>query len=76
MRSWEDKAHRLVSIMCRREYERSNRLPNGMLRKKYVPYSVPEDARMLVECLGMHDRQAAELKAKQFFLSHDGMALL
>jgi hypothetical protein len=75
MATWEDKAHRLIAKMAMQAYEQSNRLSNGRLRKKHVPYSLPEMAHQLVAILGDHDRASAELHAKQLFLSHEGLAL-
>ena len=75
-KTWEDKAHRLIAKMARQAFESANRLPNGHLRKWYVPYSLPEMAASLVAILGDHDRTTAELHAKQLFLSYEGLALL
>lgn len=58
--SCRDKAHRLIAEECRASYERANRLPNGRLRKRHVPYPVPETAERLVTILGRDDEQAAK----------------
>jgi len=61
---WREKAHRIIAALCRQSYEQANRLPNGMLRKRHKPYSVPEVAQRLVDCLGRDD----EATAKSIFM--------
>lgn len=41
-------------------YLKANVLPCGKLRKKHVPYSVPEDAAFLVQCLQRDDEHSAK----------------
>lgn len=67
---WREKAHRIIAALCRDSYEHANRLPDGRLRKRHVPYSVPETARRLVAALGADDEELA----KSIFL-HDYDAL-
>jgi hypothetical protein len=67
MAPWEGKAHRLIAAMARASWEAANRLPNGRLRRRHAPYSIPPDAARLVEILGMRDRDAAEREAKALF---------
>lgn len=68
MNDWEHKAHRLIAEMCLSSYKAANYLKNGNKRKMYVPYSIPEYAKMLVDILGMHDKIEAEERAKAIFL--------
>ena len=68
---WEQKAHRLIAELARQEFERSNRLPNGRLRARHKPYSLPPVAQQLVEILGLHDRTEAEHRAKSIFLDFE-----
>ena len=65
---WEEKVHRIISALSMEAFNLANRLPNGRLRKKHVPYRIPDSAERLVECLGMKDRSAAEETAKAIFL--------
>jgi hypothetical protein len=58
--AWRDKANRLIAEMCRESYEHCNRLPNGRLRKRHVPYAVPMRAAQLVECLKRDDEHGAK----------------
>jgi hypothetical protein len=60
MTAWQDKAHRLISEMARNAQEKANRLPGGRLRKRHVPYSLPEDAHRLVRFLGTNDEKGAK----------------
>ena len=60
MRGWRDKAHEIIAALCRASYEASNRLPNGKLRKRHVPYSVPDTARALFAALGADDEETAK----------------
>jgi hypothetical protein len=63
---WKDKAHKIIGGLCRESYLKANKLPNGQLRKKHVPYSVPQEAMELVDCLNKNDEE----RAKQLFM-HD-----
>lgn len=63
--SWEDKAHRLIALLCRASYKQANARP----RKKHRPYSVPETAQELIACLDTRD----EKRAKAIFLSYEGL---
>ena len=65
MKPWEEKAHKIISELCLASYAQANVLPNGRLRKKHVPYSVPNEARFLVDCLKRQDEHAA----KGYFIS-------
>lgn len=58
--SWQGKAHRIIAALCRVEYERANRLPNGKLRNRHRSYSVPDTAQTLVEALGRNDEETAK----------------
>lgn len=70
--NWQDKANRIIAQECKRSYEQKNRLKNGQLRKKHVPYPVPELAEELIECLGQNDEERA--KAIFINLAHQGRA--
>jgi hypothetical protein len=61
---WRAKANKVIAALCKESYERCNRLPNGRLRKKQLPYSVPEVAKQFTNCLGKND----EIGAKRLFL--------
>ena len=61
---WRNKAHKIINNLCRESYLKSNLLPNGKLRKKHVPYAVPEAAEELIKCLNNND----EKRAKSLFL--------
>ncbi len=64
MNSWREKANKVIYDLCKQSYLKSNLLPNGSLRKKHVPYSVPEEAIELIDCLNTND----EARAKSMFL--------
>ena len=68
MPAWEKKAHKIIAALSRAAWLKANQLPNGRLRKKHVPYTIPEVAEKLVEILGMHDRKEAEERAKSIFM--------
>jgi hypothetical protein len=57
---WRAKAERLIAEMARSEFERANRLPNGQIRKRHVPYRLPSEADVLVTCLGSDDERGAK----------------
>ena len=58
--SWRDKAHRRIGELCLQAYRQANQLPNGMFRKKHVPYTVPVEASTLVKCLDTNDEERAK----------------
>ena len=53
--SWRDKAHREIASLCLVSYQQANK---G--RKRHVPYSVPEQAKELIECLDTNDEDRAK----------------
>jgi hypothetical protein len=55
--SWQHKAESIIAQHCRTSYEQANRLPNGRMRRRHVPYSVPPIAAALVDALN-HDDEA------------------
>lgn len=67
--NWKDKAHRIIGNLSRQSYLAANRLSNGTMRKRHVPYVIPELAQDLIACLNTND----EHKAKAIFLSYDGL---
>lgn len=38
-----------ITRIARAEYNKANRLPNGRLRKKYKPYTLPQEVSELLE---------------------------
>lgn len=64
MKLWERKAHQIIYAECQREYLRANRLPNGRMRAKHRPYTIPELADQLRHCL----KNGLEEQAKNIFL--------
>lgn len=62
--TWQHKAHRMISEMCMTEWRRANVKADGSMRKRHVPYAVPDDAKMLMECLRTND----EITAKEYFV--------
>jgi hypothetical protein len=59
VKPWQQKADRLIGEYCLAAWREAN--PIG--RKRHKPYSVPEVAQELAECLDTND----ELRAKQLF---------
>lgn len=59
---WIIKAHEIISKLSSQAYYKAN-FKNGIQLKKHVPYSIPEEAQELIECIKSND----ELKAKQLF---------
>jgi hypothetical protein len=60
MKTWQDKAHSIIYSECQREYLKANLLPNGRMRKKHVPYSSPELADTLRDCINNNDEEMAK----------------
>jgi len=60
-REWSTAAvHKMIGELCRQSYEQANRLPNGMLRKTHVPYSIPAPAQALIKALNEDDEHEAK----------------
>lgn len=60
MESWQEKAHRIIAALSRESWAKVNILKNGRQRKKHVPYTIPEAAADLVECLKTNDEERAK----------------
>ena len=65
MRTWENKIQDVIGKLCYASYKQANYNKQGIKYKKHRPYSIPEEAQVLVKCLGMHDRRKAEISAKE-----------
>ncbi len=65
---WRGKVERAIAAMCLASYKQANTSKDGTKKRKHVPYAVPEAARRLVDCLGMHDQCAAEHEAKSVMM--------
>ncbi len=57
---WKQKVNRTIYRLCQAEYLRANLLPNGQMRKKHVPYTVPDEAKALIDCLNKNDEHQAK----------------
>ncbi len=68
MEPWKVKANMVIAGMCLASYRTANVRKDGRVRKKHVPYAVPVDARILVDCLG--DPENGEVRAKGVFQRH------
>ena len=66
MRTWEDKVKDVIGKLCCVSYRQANFNKQGKKYKKHRPYSIPEEAQVLVKCLGMHDSRKAEIAAKEY----------
>jgi hypothetical protein len=64
MKPWEEKANRIIGTLCLESWRKANHDKNGKRYKRHVPYSVPEDAQTLVDCLKTGD----EVTAKSLFI--------
>lgn len=58
--SWHTKAHSYVAELSQQAWEKANRLPNGRLRKRHVPYRIPDEAAALVDFMGRNDEEGAK----------------
>jgi hypothetical protein len=56
--SWYTKAHRIIAELSQAAYRAAG---NGSHRKRHVPYSVPETAEMLIDCLNRDDEERAKV---------------
>ena len=58
--SWQDRVKQVVSSLCRESYLQSNTKKDGKLYKKHRPYSVPDLAIELIDCLNRDDEKTAK----------------
>ncbi len=49
------KAHRIIGVLCMASYVKANTRKNGRRYKKHRPYSVPEEAQDIIDCLNRDD---------------------
>lgn len=61
---WRNKARRIIAVHCMAAYLASNKMPNGSIRKRHLPYSVPPIAAALVAALADDD----EYEIKRLFI--------
>ena len=59
-KTWQDKAHRIIGILCYESFIKANTRKHGGLYKKHKPYSVPDIANELVVCLANDDEKTAK----------------
>lgn len=64
MKTWEDKVERVIGKLSYAAWFDANHDRRGGRDKKHRPYSLPEEAVELVECLGDPNRKRAEHRAK------------
>jgi hypothetical protein len=64
MTPWREKANRVIGQLCRESWRKANHDKNGNRYKRHRPYTVPEDAQTLVDCLNKDD----EVTAKALFI--------
>jgi hypothetical protein len=68
---WEEKAYRIIRKLAQVAYQDAG----NKVGKKHKPYTLPVFAEELIRCLGMHDRQEAEKRAKTLFdIYHEGIS--
>ncbi len=58
--TWHNKAQQIIAALSNASYLEANRLPNGDMRKSHVAYSVPYEAKLLIECLNRDDEETAK----------------
>ena len=56
---WVKKANALVYALCQKSYMQAN-YKNGKKYKKHVPYSVPQEAQDLLDCIQRDDEEGAK----------------
>lgn len=63
---WRHRAEKTISELAFTSWEKANRLPNGRLRKKHVPYTVPPFAAALTAALSLPE-PVREHECKRLF---------
>lgn len=59
-RAWREKANRIIGELSLESWRQANVRKDGAVRRKHVPYSVPQLAQVLVECLNKNDEERAK----------------
>lgn len=57
---WKIKVHKLIYLLCQQSYLQANRKKDGSFYKKHRPYSIPETAERLIDCLNKNDEELAK----------------
>lgn len=57
---WRTKAENVIAALSLEAYRAANVKANGTKRKKHVPYTIPEDAQTLANCLKTNDEETAK----------------
>ena len=58
--TWHNKAQQIIAALSNASYLEANQLSNGNMRKRHVPYSIPHEAKLLIEALNRDDEMAAK----------------
>lgn len=61
---WKQKSHKVIYSLCRQSYEFNNVSKSGRKSSRHIPYSVPQEAQDLIDCLNTNNEE----KAKAMFL--------
>lgn len=64
--TWQHKAQRIIAELCSESYKQANYRDGRKLKGSHRPYSVPQDAELLVQCLRTNDEETA----KAVFIRH------
>jgi hypothetical protein len=67
-RTWEHKVDAVIGRLSRAAWYQANHDKQGNRYKRHHPYRIPSEAEALVTCLGMRDRRAAEISAKEIMM--------
>ncbi len=57
---WRTKCHELIYKLCRASFLQANQKENGLLYKVTRPYTVPQEAKDLINCLNTNDEVGAK----------------
>lgn len=57
---WREKASRVIGQLCRDAWYKLNHDKHGKRFKRHRPYTVPDDAQTLVDCLNKNDEETAK----------------
>ncbi len=60
MLPWRQKAHVIIAKLNLDAWHKANHDKNGKRYKRHRPYTPPEDAQTLVDCLNKNDEERAK----------------
>ena len=59
-KTWRDKAHRIIGLLCKDSYLKANTTKRGKFYCHHKAYTIPLEAVELIKCLDNNDEEMAK----------------